>query len=63
MWIGIVVVLWSYEWKVTGSNLDRQELTFIFAKFSLEWMWTIRENPSRRGSQNGAEKPPTNGLE
>jgi len=29
-------VLWPYEWKVTSLNLDRQELTFIFANFSLE---------------------------
>jgi len=39
MWIGIVVILWPYEWKVTGSNLGRLEFTFIFANFSLEWMW------------------------
>jgi len=23
-------MLWPYEWKVTGSNLDRHELTFSF---------------------------------
>ena len=23
-----MVVLWPYGWKVTGSNLDRQKLTF-----------------------------------
>jgi len=44
-------VLWPYEWKVTSLNLDRQELTFIFANFSLEWMWKGRGNPSRRGNQ------------
>jgi len=44
MWIGIVVVLWPCEWKVTGSNLGRQKLAFIFTKFSLEWMWKGREN-------------------
>jgi len=27
-----VVVLWHCEWKVTGSNLGRQNLTFIFTK-------------------------------
>jgi len=44
MWIGIVVVLWPYGWKVTGLNLDKQKLTFIFAKVSLEWMWKGRES-------------------
>jgi len=39
MWIDIVVMLWAYEWKVMGSNLGKQEFTFIFANFSLEWMW------------------------
>jgi len=35
MWIGIVVVLWPCEWKVTGSNLGRQNLTFIL--LNLVW--------------------------
>jgi len=43
MWIGIVVVLWPYEWKVMSSNLGRQNLTFIFIKFGLEWRWKGRE--------------------
>jgi len=30
MWFGIVVVLWPYEWKVTGSNLSGQRISFIF---------------------------------
>jgi len=51
-----VVVLWPYEWKVTGLNLDRKELTFIFAKFSLEWTWKGRENPSRMGKPRGSKK-------
>jgi len=29
-----MIVLWPYEWKVTGLNLDRHELTFIFYKSS-----------------------------
>ena len=49
MWIGIVVMLWPYEWKVMSSNLGRQEFTFIFANFSLEWMWKGGGKPSRRG--------------
>jgi len=31
MWIGIVVVLWPYQWKVMGSNLGGQRISFIFA--------------------------------
>ena len=42
MWIGIVVVLWPYEWKVMGSNLGGQRISFIFANKSLwyecEWV-------------------------
>ena len=29
-----MVVIWPYEWRVTSSNLDRHELTFIFDKSS-----------------------------
>jgi len=38
-----VVVLWPCEWKVMGSNLGGQNLTFIFIKFGLELMWKGRE--------------------
>ena len=31
MGFGIVVVLWPYEWKVMGSNLGGQRISFIFA--------------------------------
>jgi len=53
MWIGIVDVLWHYEWRVTSSNLGRQNLTFIFTKFSLEWIWKGRDNLAEWGSQEG----------
>jgi len=36
MGFGIVFVLWHYEWKVMGSNLGRENLTFIFIKLGLE---------------------------
>jgi len=29
MLIGIVIVLWPYEWKVTGSNLGGQRIRFM----------------------------------
>jgi len=49
MRIGIMVVLWSYEWKVTSSNLSRQNLSFIFTKsgyvignFGVNWcFWRV----------------------
>jgi len=31
MWFGIVVVLWPYGWKVMGSNLGGQIISFVFA--------------------------------
>ena len=33
MWFGIVVVLGPYEGKVTGSNLLRHKVGFIFANY------------------------------
>ena len=60
MWIGTVVMLWPYEWKVMSSNLGSQEFTFIFANFSLEWMWKGGGKPRRRGKSKGAEKPLNN---
>jgi len=48
-----MVVYWIGVGMVTGSNLDGHKVDFIFAKFSLEWMWKGRGNPSRRGSQEG----------
>ena len=53
MWIGIVVMLWPYGWKVTGSNLGKHEFTFIFANFSLEWMWKGGANLAAGASQRG----------
>ena len=46
-----MVVYWIGVSMVTSSNLDGHG--FIFAKFSLEWMWKGRGNPSRRGGQEG----------
>jgi len=34
-----MVVLWPYEWRVTGLNLDGHKVGFIFANSSLEWRW------------------------
>jgi len=33
MGFGIVVVLWPYEWEITGSNLGGQRKRFIFANY------------------------------
>jgi len=50
MWIGIVVILCPYEWKVTGLNLVRGEIDFIFAK----WSYRIKCERAKVKSIEGA---------
>ena len=42
MWIGIVVVLWPHEWRVTGSNLDGHRVSFIFANYQCDMVTVCR---------------------
>ena len=45
-----MVVYWIGIGMVTGSNLHGHEVDFIFAKFSLEWMWKGKGKPRIRSS-------------
>jgi len=53
-------MLWPYEWKVTGSNLGRQEFTFLLPTFTWSECEKVGVNLAQGGSQKGAEKPLNN---
>ena len=48
-----MVVIWPYEWSVTGSNLDGHKVDFIFAKSCWNYVYVYMVCVSACCSQIG----------